>query len=136
MVLLVDVHGSILLQERDEHAPVAPNCWGMVGGQVEPGESPEAAAYRELAEETSLTLSGGLTLWRVETWKYPEARQASRYWLWAGHTAATDEEICVSEGRQIRFVEPAKIASLNLGGSAAHFVPHFVASEAYRSGSF
>ena len=50
--LLVDPRGRLLLQERDENAPIAPDCWGMVGGHVEPGEEFEAADYRELAEET------------------------------------------------------------------------------------
>lgn len=34
-VLLVDRRGWVLLQERDEHAPVAANQWGLVGGHVE-----------------------------------------------------------------------------------------------------
>jgi 8-oxo-dGTP diphosphatase len=54
MVGLVDPRGWVLLQERDEHAPVEPNKWCLVGGGVEEGESPETAAYRELEEETGI----------------------------------------------------------------------------------
>ena len=57
-VLLVDRRGWVLLQERDEHAPVAPNQWGLVGGHVEPGEDWEAALHRELEEETGLNVDG------------------------------------------------------------------------------
>ena len=58
-VLLVDPRGWLLLQERDENAPIAPDCWGMVGGHVEPGEDFEVAVYRELAEETGIVWTPG-----------------------------------------------------------------------------
>ncbi|WP_297740571.1 NUDIX domain-containing protein [Nocardioides sp.] len=53
-VAVVDDHGWILMQERDEHAPLDPNRWGLPGGGLEAGEDYLAAAVRELAEETVL----------------------------------------------------------------------------------
>ena len=38
-VVLVDERGWLLLQERDEGAPVNPDEWSLVGGGVEPGET-------------------------------------------------------------------------------------------------
>jgi 8-oxo-dGTP pyrophosphatase MutT (NUDIX family) len=131
-VFLVDGLGRVLLQERDEHAPVAPNCWGMVGGHVEDGEDPEAAAYRELAEETGLAWTSGLRLWREEQRTHPGDAQPFRYFLWAAATVATDQDIVVGEGRQIVFVPPEEAIDLDLGGSAAYFVPEFLASARYR----
>ena len=58
-VILVDPRGWLLLQERDEHAPIDPERWGLVGGHVEDGEDIETAAYRELAEETGVRLAPG-----------------------------------------------------------------------------
>ena len=41
-----------LLQLRDDIDGIAaPGCWGLFGGHLEPGESPEEALRRELAEE-------------------------------------------------------------------------------------
>lgn len=48
-----------------------PTCPGhryavLPGGHVEPGESPETAAVRELEEETTLTATIGRLLWTAE----------------------------------------------------------------------
>ena len=48
-VILVDPRGWLLLQERDEHPVIDPECWGFCGGHLEPGEEPLAGALRELA---------------------------------------------------------------------------------------
>ena len=58
-VMLVDAAGRVLLQERDEHAPIDPDRWGLSGGHLEPGEDPETGAYRELEEETGVRLAPG-----------------------------------------------------------------------------
>jgi 8-oxo-dGTP pyrophosphatase MutT (NUDIX family) len=48
-VLVLDGAGRVLLQRR-----VDTGEWGVVGGALEPGESSEDAARRELREETGL----------------------------------------------------------------------------------
>ncbi len=64
--VLVDRRGWILLQERDEFPAIDPEKWGLVGGHVDDGEDVEAAAYRELLEETGVRLSPGtLQPWRT-----------------------------------------------------------------------
>jgi 8-oxo-dGTP pyrophosphatase MutT (NUDIX family) len=52
-VLLIDPVGRILLMKgRLPSDPAAPGAWFTVGGGIEPGETPSAAAAREIAEET------------------------------------------------------------------------------------
>ena len=132
VILLVDPLGRILLQERDELAPVSPDTWGMVGGHVEDGEEFEPAAYRELEEETGIRLPpGGLRLWRAEQFGYAGAAAPNRYTLWVAPTTLTDTDIVVGEGRQIVFVKPEALGGLALSESAAHFLPAFLASPAY-----
>jgi ADP-ribose pyrophosphatase YjhB (NUDIX family) len=105
----------------------------MVGGHVEDGEDFESAAYRELAEETGLTLPPGtLQLWRDAEFTYPDGHHG-RYHLYAAAVDLTDADIVVGEGRQIVFVDPDVVPTLDLAASSRHFVPAFLDSDLYRS---
>ncbi|HVW81812.1 MAG TPA: NUDIX domain-containing protein [Mycobacteriales bacterium] len=55
-----DGAGRLLLIQRGQ--PPAAGTWTLPGGRVEPGESPAAAAAREVAEETGLTVEVGALL--------------------------------------------------------------------------
>jgi 8-oxo-dGTP pyrophosphatase MutT (NUDIX family) len=55
--------GRILVIQRG-HAP-SKGLWSIPGGRVEPGESLEAAAAREVHEETGLHVTVGAVIGRV-----------------------------------------------------------------------
>lgn len=133
---LVDPRGWVLLQERDEGAPVAPEQWGIVGGHVDPGEDRADAMRRELEEETGLTPDRvSLRLWYDgEDTPEPKVWPALRnHWqIWVGRVDLTDDDIVVGEGRQIVFVDPSTVRDLDLAPATAYFLPWFLASEAYR----
>jgi 8-oxo-dGTP diphosphatase len=131
VVILVDARGHVLLQERDEHAPLSPEKWGMVGGHVEDGEDFEPAAYRELEEETGVRLGNGLRLWRDERFRYSDQPEAFHYHVWVAPTSLTDADILVGEGRQIVFVDPERLAGLDLSESCRHFTSAFLDSTTY-----
>lgn len=51
--------GQFLMQLRDNIPTILyPGYWGLFGGHIEPGESPEEAVYRELVEEIGYTATG------------------------------------------------------------------------------
>jgi len=54
-VVVRNQKGDILLLQRSYQDNFMPGKWGLPGGNIEPGESSEEAAQRELAEETCLT---------------------------------------------------------------------------------
>lgn len=131
-LLLVDPRGWLLLQERDEHAPRAPEKWGLVGGHVEDDEDFEQAAYRELAEETGVVLAPGqLRLWREETFTGAE-EDPGTYRLYTARVDLTDDDIVLGEGRRIVFVAPRDVPRLDRSESCAHFTEAFLGSPAYR----
>lgn len=58
-VLIRDSEGRVLLQRRSDSG-----LWGMPGGTLEIGETPEEAARREVREETGLEI-GELTFFDI-----------------------------------------------------------------------
>ena len=52
---LIDGDGRVLLQRRPPGKQMA-DLWEFPGGKVEPGETPEAALVRELAEELAIVV--------------------------------------------------------------------------------
>ncbi len=121
MIGLVDPQGRLLLQERDEHAPVEPNKWCLVGGGVEGDEGSAAAAQRELAEETGLVRDDLRLLGRHDLPCAFHGRDIID--LFAASTTATDADIVCGEGRQIIFVEPSAIPSLDLTDTSRALFP-------------
>ncbi|MFA6601558.1 MAG: NUDIX hydrolase [Candidatus Paceibacterota bacterium] len=55
-VLILRRGDKILLEKRSSACSRFPNTWGLFGGGIKDGESPEEALRREVMEEVSLTL--------------------------------------------------------------------------------
>jgi ADP-ribose pyrophosphatase YjhB (NUDIX family) len=130
---LVDPRGWLLLQERDEHPPVAPDCWSFPGGGREQGESYAEAARRELAEETGVHLAAAdLTLVGAYALDASAEGPAARFEVWAGATTLTDADVECHEGRQMVFVDPATLPGLPVARATAHALPDLLRSDLYR----
>ena len=133
-VILVDRRGWILLQERDEHPRIDPDKWGLSGGHLEPGESFEVGAYRELEEETGICMTPG----ELEPYGEFMVDHRAAYGTWdrmqvfVAATTLTDADIDCHEGRRIVFVDPHEARGLDLTAAAALILPAFLASPRYR----
>ncbi|NUT22424.1 MAG: NUDIX domain-containing protein [Hamadaea sp.] len=129
-VLLVDADGALLMQLRDEHAPVSPSQWALPGGRIEAGETPLAAAHRELLEET------GLTADIEHFWSGPRPYEEGfphqvTFHVYAGYTDAKQDDVVLGEGLAMVFVPRDQAADRDLSASAALLVPMFLESERY-----
>lgn len=51
-------NGRALLVHRHPQRRLYPDVWDLPGGHIEPGETPEAAARREIGEELGVTVTG------------------------------------------------------------------------------
>ncbi|MFZ2502805.1 MAG: NUDIX hydrolase [Nocardioides sp.] len=130
-VILVDSRGWLLMQERDSHAWIDPDRWGFCGGSIEEGETPEQAIYRELSEETGITLTEGLDPIGEFQVTHRGTHGQSEFALFAGSTTLTDADIVCGEGRQIVFVHPVVAKCLELSDAAAACLESYLASEHY-----
>ena len=133
-VILVDPVGRLLLQERDENPVIDPDCWGLPGGHVEDGESEDAAAYRELTEETGVALAPGTLqpFAAFEVW-HEAYGSLDRIHVYAAPCELTDADIDCREGRRMVFVAPDDIAGRPLTAGFAAVLPAFLASDLYHS---
>ena len=130
-IALIDARGWILLQERDEHPVIDPEKWGFPGGGIEDDEDPEAAAHRELAEETGVTVADSLQLFEVFSVFHEHSGTHDDMFLFAASADLTDDDIVVGEGRQMIFVAPEEALRLDLTAGAALALPVFLRSEMY-----
>lgn len=121
MVALTDARGWVLLQERDEKAPFEPNRWCLVGGGIEDGEAPAAAAYRELEEETGIVCDDLVPLGQHELPCDHHGQDVVH--LFTAPTSVPQEDVVCNEGRQMLFVEPAVIPTLDLARSTRLLLP-------------
>lgn len=129
-VLLLDVAGRVLLQERDERATIDPERWGLPGGHVDDGETFETAAARELAEETGVVLRpDDLRFWREFAVYHEVYDSHDRMQVFAARCDLTDADIVVGEGRRIVFVPFADALARPLTASSTDILPAWRAAD-------
>ena len=103
--ILVNPHGQILLQQRDDKPGLLyANHWTTFGGSIEDGETPDEAIQRELLEE--IELAPQLRLWKV--FDNPVQRVTGEWvtveqYIYIGLIDRLMTEITVNEGQAVGY---------------------------------
>ncbi|GLV60997.1 hypothetical protein KDH_78150 [Dictyobacter sp. S3.2.2.5] len=67
--LITNHEGRILVQKRSPDRKLFPNCWDIIGGHVEAGETLTTALAREIREETGWDLARIKSLVHIFEWE-------------------------------------------------------------------
>lgn len=125
-VTLVDPRGRVLMQERDEHAPVWPDLWCFPGGGLEAGERPVDGAVRELAEETGVVVAPE-DLTDLGLFEVTSDRGTFHFHAFVARTTLSDRDVECHEGRQMAFVDAHPLPDVELVASTALVAPELFA---------
>ncbi|RFU83853.1 NUDIX domain-containing protein [Streptomyces triticagri] len=71
--VILDHHGRAFAQRRSPDRRLFPDCWDIVGGHVEPGETLLDTLVREVDEETGWTVRHIHRLLGITTWTGDDA---------------------------------------------------------------
>ena len=97
--------GRWLMQLRDDMPGiVAPGCWGLFGGHLDPGETAEQALRRELLEEIGWQ-AGELGFWL----QHRNERRVAH--IFRGPLTAPLEQLELLEGQDMALVSEAELLS-------------------------
>lgn len=113
---MLEREGRWLMQLRDEISSiVAPGCWGLFGGHLDPGETPEQALRRELLEEIS---------WQplaVELVMVHHIHRRTAH-VYQGELSVPLEQLQLLEGQDLGLVSPEELLSGSIWSTklAAH----------------
>ncbi|MFC0284111.1 (deoxy)nucleoside triphosphate pyrophosphohydrolase [Camelimonas abortus] len=123
---LLDADGRVLIARRPKGKALE-GLWEFPGGKVEPGERPETALIRELAEELGVTVKEPcLAPLTFASHAYDAFHLLMPLYVcrrWEGFVAAR-------EGQELKWVRPARLRDYPMPPADEPLIPHLVALQA------
>lgn len=113
--------GQVLLGHRHPGRRHYPNCWDIVGGHVEPRETPADAVRRECREELGIDIDDPLPIPMTVSDPHIEMH-AFVVTRWSGHP----ENTAPDEHDDLRWFDPIELGDLALAHPAS--LPDIVAA--------
>lgn len=110
LAIIRDPEGRTLLQHRDDNPDIVwPDCWTILGGGVEPGESDQEAITREVEEEAGFTLSNP----RFITTVVDHEGSGQQLTVFDADIPENTEPV-LGEGQELRFVSNVELTQLKM----------------------
>ena len=109
-IILENAEGEILLLLRENRSTtVCPIQWTLIGGGVQAGEDPEAAAQRVLEEETGVQAQ--LLLWKHYAREHPPF--TIEQYIFTAQVEDSGQLLVL--GRDTQFFKPCELEHLKIG---------------------
>ncbi len=100
-ILLLENDGKILLQKRSMNAKRFAGKWGLFGGGIEEGETPELGLRREISEELNLKLK---YVRQIHALDYTLDRTSEKGTIFTFYAQYNSEKLDLNEGDEMRWV--------------------------------
>ena len=110
-VLILEKEKMILLQKRSKTEKRFPDSWGLFGGGIKEGESPEEAIQREIKEEAGFELRNPMPVGSYP-YKLEEPNETGTVYVFKGFYSGS--ELTLHEGQEMRWFDPAEALKLDL----------------------
>ena len=123
-IILENTEGEVLLLLRDNRSTmVYPNHWTLIGGNVETGGTPEAAAARQLKEETGVETE--LSLWK--RYDREHCLFIIDQYVFTGKVGDSRQLLVL--GRDTHFFKPCEITYLKIGYGFKELLQEYLLSQ-------
>jgi 8-oxo-dGTP diphosphatase len=130
-IVLVNAQGELLLNLRDDSASNRwPNCWDVIGGTVEQGETPDECLVREVREEIGEAL---VSFQPVKVYHVPFEGSIARFHVYSGRLDKPAGELTLCEGQEHRFFRVSELDSLTIARGTDLVLRDFIATPAYEA---
>jgi 8-oxo-dGTP diphosphatase len=131
-VLLVNARGEVLLHLRDDRPGLdGANTWSTLGGLIEPGESAEETARRELLEECGRTVERLVPVGVAERVR-PDTGQPYRIHLFAAAVDWSLADLSLGEGQGLAWWPWQVVPRLSLNRLVSEEIVAFAGSPLLR----
>jgi 8-oxo-dGTP diphosphatase len=117
-IILRNKEGKFLLQHRDDKEEVAcRNMWGLFGGAIDEGETPEETVVREIMEELCFDISGKIRF--IEKINIPGI---ANVYIYEYLGTVEIDELEQKEGQGMRFFSVEEVGKENVVLSIKKFI--------------